>query len=57
LALLVAAARVAAGVHYVHDVTSGLVLGIAVTLAGALLLHPTLQRSRSALSASRSLSG
>lgn len=39
LALVIAGARVAAGVHYVHDVASGLALGILVTSVVALALH------------------
>jgi membrane-associated phospholipid phosphatase len=48
LALLVGSARVAAGVHYVHDVTSGLILGVAVTVVVSLLLQSQRQRSQPA---------
>jgi membrane-associated phospholipid phosphatase len=44
LALAVAGARVAAGVHYVHDVASGLALGTAVTCLVALAVHAAVQR-------------
>lgn len=44
MALAVAGARVAAGVHYVHDVASGLALGAAVTCLVALLVHAGAQR-------------
>lgn len=44
LALAVAGARVAAGVHYVHDVASGLALGAAVTCLVALAVHAGVQR-------------
>ncbi|MEV0953760.1 phosphatase PAP2 family protein [Promicromonospora sp. NPDC050249] len=44
LALAVAGARVAAGVHYVHDVASGLALGAAVTCLVALVVHAGAQR-------------
>jgi undecaprenyl-diphosphatase len=43
-ALAVAGARVAAGVHYVHDVASGLALGVAVTCLVALAVHAGVQR-------------
>lgn len=46
LGLLVALARVVAGVHYPHDVLAGAALGAAVVAAGVLLLgkHPGLVR-------------
>lgn len=44
VALVVAVARVAAGVHYVHDVLSGLALGTAVTVLAAVALTATVQR-------------
>jgi membrane-associated phospholipid phosphatase len=44
LALAVAGARVAAGVHYVHDVASGLALGVLVTCLVALTAHAGAQR-------------
>ncbi|PSK91875.1 undecaprenyl-diphosphatase [Haloactinopolyspora alba] len=43
-ALLIAAARVAAGVHYVHDVLSGITLGILATVAVGLLVNTGLRR-------------
>ncbi len=46
LVLLVGAARVAAGVHYVHDVTSGFVLGVTVTVAATLLLRVHQRRTQ-----------
>ncbi len=39
LAVLVAVARLAAGVHYLHDVAAGLALGTAVVVAVVLLLR------------------
>jgi undecaprenyl-diphosphatase len=44
VALAVAGARVAAGVHYVHDVVSGLALGVVVTCLVALAVHAGGQR-------------
>ncbi|MFD2793135.1 phosphatase PAP2 family protein [Promicromonospora vindobonensis] len=44
LALAVAGARVAAGVHYVHDVASGLALGVLVTCLVGLGVHAVVQR-------------
>jgi undecaprenyl-diphosphatase len=44
LALAVAGARVAAGVHYVHDVLSGLALGVLVTCLVGLAVHAVGQR-------------
>ncbi len=44
LALVVAFARVAAGVHYVHDVLSGLALGMALTVVAAAMLTTVIQR-------------
>ncbi len=44
VALLVAGSRVAAGVHYVHDVLAGLVVGSAVVLLAVMLLRPLLRR-------------
>jgi undecaprenyl-diphosphatase len=44
LALVVAGARVAAGVHYVHDVASGLALGVLVTCLVGLAVHVVGQR-------------
>jgi undecaprenyl-diphosphatase len=44
LALAVAGARVAAGVHYVHDVASGLALGVLVTCLVGLAGHAAVQR-------------
>jgi undecaprenyl-diphosphatase len=44
LALAVAGARVAAGVHYVHDVASGLALGTAATCLVALAVYAGVQR-------------
>jgi undecaprenyl-diphosphatase len=44
VALAVACARVAAGVHYVHDVASGLALGVVVTCLVALAVHAGGQR-------------
>lgn len=44
LALVVAFARVAAGVHYVHDVLSGLALGTALTAVTATMLTTLVQR-------------
>ena len=44
LALAVAGARVAAGVHYVHDVASGLALGVLVTTLVGVGLHAAAQR-------------
>ncbi|MCP2266205.1 undecaprenyl-diphosphatase [Promicromonospora thailandica] len=46
LALAVAGARVAAGVHYVHDVTSGLALGVLITCVVGLAVHSGAQRVR-----------
>lgn len=46
LALAVAGARVAAGVHYVHDVASGLALGVLVTCLVGLAVHAGAQRLR-----------
>ncbi len=48
LALAVALARVGAGVHYVHDVASGLALGTAVTALVGLALHGPVRRTRAA---------
>jgi undecaprenyl-diphosphatase len=44
LALAVAGARVAAGVHYVHDVASGLALGALITCLVGLLGYAAVQR-------------
>ncbi|MDR7384198.1 phosphatase PAP2 family protein [Promicromonospora iranensis] len=44
VALAVAGARVAAGVHYVHDVASGLALGVVVTCLVALAVRAGGQR-------------
>ncbi|MGI5187899.1 phosphatase PAP2 family protein [Promicromonospora sp. CA-289599] len=44
LALAVAGARVAAGVHYVHDIASGLALGVAITCLVALAVQTGAQR-------------
>ena len=44
LALLVAVARVAGGVHYPHDVLAGLLLGTAVTVALLLSAGPVADR-------------
>lgn len=44
VALLVALARLAAGVHYLHDVGSGLALGTAVVAVGTVLLRPVIAR-------------
>lgn len=44
LALVVAGARVAAGVHYVHDVASGLAVGVLVTCLVGLAVHAGAQR-------------
>lgn len=44
LALAVAGARVAAGVHHVHDVASGLALGVLVTCLVGLCVHAGVQR-------------
>lgn len=43
-AAAVAASRVGAGVHYVHDVLSGLALGIIVVVLVVLALRPVLDR-------------
>lgn len=44
VATAVAASRVGAGVHYVHDVLSGLALGIVVVTLVVLALQPVLDR-------------
>ncbi|MBF6360215.1 phosphatase PAP2 family protein [Nocardia farcinica] len=44
VALAVAAARVGAGVHYVHDVLSGLALGVVVVALVVALVRPSLDR-------------
>jgi membrane-associated phospholipid phosphatase len=44
LALAVAGARVAAGVHYVHDVASGLALGVLVAWLVGLAVYAGVQR-------------
>jgi membrane-associated phospholipid phosphatase len=44
LALAVAGARVAAGVHYVHDVVSGLAVGVVLTCLVGLAVHAAVQR-------------
>ncbi|WP_280194112.1 phosphatase PAP2 family protein [Nocardia farcinica] len=44
VALAVAAARVGAGVHYVHDVLSGLALGVVVVALVVALIRPSLDR-------------
>lgn len=44
VALAVAGARVAAGVHYVHDVASGLALGVVVTCLVGLAVYAGGQR-------------
>src|SRR5699024_11590847 len=44
LALAIAASRVAAGVHYVHDVLSGLALGALVVAAVVAAASPVLDR-------------
>lgn len=44
LAMVVAFARVAAGVHYVHDVLSGLALGMVLTAMAATMLTTVVQR-------------
>lgn len=44
LALIVAASRIAAGVHYPHDVLSGLALGVLVVAVTVTLLHPLANR-------------
>lgn len=43
-AALIAVSRVAAGVHYVHDILSGITLGIIVTAAFGLLVNAGLRR-------------
>ncbi|MFD0556456.1 undecaprenyl-diphosphatase [Stackebrandtia endophytica] len=45
IALAIAGSRVAVGVHDVHDVLSGLALGIAVVTGAVLLLRPVLDRA------------
>lgn len=45
-ALLVAFARVVGGVHYVHDVTSGMLLGMLITAAVSLALARLVTRLR-----------
>ncbi|MGW2094092.1 phosphatase PAP2 family protein [Promicromonospora sukumoe] len=45
LALAVAGARAGAGVHYVHDVASGLALGVLVTCLVGLAVHAGAQRA------------
>ncbi|MCK9795681.1 phosphatase PAP2 family protein [Isoptericola sp. 4D.3] len=44
LAVVVAGSRVAAGVHYVHDVLSGLVLGATAVVLAVVLLRPVVRR-------------
>lgn len=44
VAVLIAYSRVAAGVHYVHDVASGLALGTVVVTLVAMLLRPVVNR-------------
>jgi membrane-associated phospholipid phosphatase len=44
VAVVVAGSRVAAGVHYVHDVLTGLALGSAVVAVVVVLLRPLLRR-------------
>lgn len=44
VAVLIAFSRVAAGVHYVHDVASGLALGTAVVAMVAVALQPVVNR-------------
>lgn len=44
LALAIVGARVAAGVHYVHDVASGLALGVLATCLVGLAVHAGVQR-------------
>ena len=40
VAIVIASSRVAAGVHYVHDVLSGLALGVVTVCLVVVLLHP-----------------
>lgn len=44
VAALIAASRVAGGVHYVHDVLAGLALGVTVVLLVTLTLRPAVAR-------------
>lgn len=44
VAVLIGAARVAAGVHYVHDVLAGLAVGIFITTVFVVVLRPILDR-------------
>ncbi|WP_129789879.1 phosphatase PAP2 family protein [Promicromonospora panici] len=44
LALVIAGARVAAGVHYMHDVASGLALGVLIACLVGLAVHAVVQR-------------
>lgn len=44
LALLIAGSRVAAGVHYLHDVLSGLALGFVVVVLVVVTLRPVVDR-------------
>jgi len=48
LAAVVAASRVLAGVHYVHDVLSGLALGAAIVATAVIALGPLLNRKAAA---------
>ncbi|MFF0946063.1 phosphatase PAP2 family protein [Kocuria sp. CPCC 205300] len=44
MAVLIAFSRVAAGVHYLHDVASGLALGTALVVVMVVMLRPVVDR-------------
>jgi membrane-associated phospholipid phosphatase len=52
VAVLIAFSRVAAGVHYVHDVASGLAVGTAVVALVVVVLQPVVRRLPQSLAAS-----
>jgi undecaprenyl-diphosphatase len=54
VAVLIAVSRVAAGVHYVHDVASGLAVGTAVVVLAFVALQPAVRRLPASLSTSDS---
>ena len=46
LAMVIAGSRVAAGVHYVHDVLSGLALGVLIVVLTVAVLRPVVDQGR-----------
>lgn len=57
VALAIAVSRVAAGVHYVHDIASGLALGVLVVVVIAMILLPLTDRLPQQLTSTEPLRG